>query len=78
MEHLKALWPVLISCTGFIVWLVRLEGRIEAVKASNQETQKDVDALRIEHNTLNHQTVKQLAEIRESLARIEGRLSVEK
>lgn len=78
MEQIKVLWPVLLGGIGFIVWLVRLEGKIEANKTANQETQKDVDALRIEHNTLNHQTVKQLAEIRESLARIEGRLSVEK
>lgn len=77
MELMK-FWPAAVSLIGVIVWLVRLEGKIEANKTANQETQKDVDALRIEHNTLNHQTVKQLAEIRESLARIEGRLSVEK
>lgn len=78
MELLKALWPVLLGGIGGVVWLVRLEGKIEATKKANEETQKDVDALRIEHNSLNHQTVKQLSEIRESLARIEGRLSVEK
>lgn len=71
-------WEIGLATIGFIVWLVRLEGKVLAGEKANVETQKDVDALRVEHNSLNHQTVKQLAEIRESLARIEGRLSVEK
>lgn len=75
---MELIWTVGVAGVGLVVWLVRLEGKVLANERANVETQKDVDALRIEHNSLNHQTVKQLSEIRESLARIEGRLSVEK
>lgn len=69
-------WEIGLAALGFVVWLVRLEGKVLANEKANVETQKDVDALRVEHNALNNKTLQQLAEIRESLARIEGRLSV--
>lgn len=61
---------------GFIVWLVRLEGKINAVEKSNVETQKDVDELRARHEALDSKIVEQLSEIRESLARLEGSLGI--
>lgn len=75
--ELSGLLPIFIAGIGLVVWLVRLEGKVLAIEKANIETQKDVDALRVEHNALNNKTLLQLAEIRESLARIEGRLSVE-
>lgn len=71
-------WQILVGAIGAVVWLVRLEGKVLAAEKANVETQKDVDALRVEHNALNNKTLQQLAEIRESLARIEGRLSADK
>jgi chromosome segregation ATPase len=57
-----------------VVWLVRLEGRINQVESSNIETQKDVDDLRLKHESLDERLVNKLSEIERALARIEGRL----
>lgn len=59
---------LILASVGFVVWLVRLEGKILAMDKANVETQKDVDALRIDHSKI----ADDLARIRESLARIEG------
>lgn len=61
-----------------LIWLVRLEGRISAVDKANIETQKDVDELRTKHEALDSKIIEQLAQIRESLARLEGKLGVDK
>lgn len=61
---------------SFIVWLVRLEGKMSYVEKSGLETQKDVDELRTRHEALDVKIVEQLARIRESLARLEGKLGV--
>ena len=61
---------------AFIVWLVRLEGKLSYIEKSGNETQKDVDELRIRHEALDVKIVEQLARIRESLARLEGKLGV--
>lgn len=65
-----------VAVIGFIVWLVRLEGKINAVEKSGHETQKDVDDLRARHEALDSKIVEQLSEIRESLARLEGSLGI--
>lgn len=81
MEGLEALaryWPILISILGLVVWLVRLEGRIGQVAHDNTETQKDIDNLRVRHESLDSKIVQQLSEVRESLARLEGALGIKK
>ena len=57
---------------AFIVWLVRLEGKVNHGSKMNEATQKDVDDLRLRHETLDSKIVEKLAEISERLARIEG------
>ena len=64
-----------LSGIAAIVWLVRLEGKTEAVAKANTETQKDVDELRIRHEVLDVKIVEQLSKVRESLARLEGYFS---
>ncbi len=59
---------MILSALAAVVWLVRLEGKILAQERANLETQKDVDALRIDHSKI----AEDLARIRESLGRIEG------
>lgn len=54
------------------MWLVRLEGKLSAVEEANNRTQKDVDELRIKHDALDSDLVKQLTEIKITLAKIEG------
>lgn len=60
-----------------IVWLVRLEGKINQVEKLNDNTQKDVDDLRIRHEALDERLMRKLSEIEKSLARIEGFLGNE-
>lgn len=64
------------AVVGFIVWLVRLEGKIHAAEKANTETQKDVDDLRARHESRDSEMISQLSEIRESLARLEGSLGI--
>lgn len=61
-----------------VVWLVRLEGRINAVEKSNERTQTDVDVLRIKHESLDSELVKELTQIKVTLAKIEGFLAQHK
>lgn len=65
-------WPFVLSIIALSVWLVRLEGKTEASIKATQEAQKDIDDLRIRHEGLDSKIVEQLAEVRESLARLEG------
>lgn len=65
---------LLIALVGVVVWLVRLEGKLYSSIQANNQTQKDVDDLRNRHHDLDARVVRELTHIRESLARIEGRL----
>lgn len=79
MELLNAVsqaWPILLSLLGLIVWLVRLEGRASHSKELIIDCQKDIAEMRIKHESLDSKVVEQLSQVRESLARIEGRLGV--
>lgn len=76
-------WSILITIVGLIVWLVRLEGKGDEFKKTNEINQKyiervekQVDALEIKHQQLDSKLVQQLADVRESLARIEGALAI--
>lgn len=59
---------------GGIVWLVRLEGRLNQNERLNNETQKDVDDLRARHEALDERLMAKLSQIERALARIEGHL----
>ncbi len=72
---MEATVTLFIAAIGYIVWLVRLEGRINAIDIANNRTQKDVDDLRIRHEALDSGLVKQLTEIKVTLAEIRGTLS---
>lgn len=79
MEQLRILvelWPVLVTIVGIIVWVVKLEAKSKANREKIIDIEKSLTSLWIEHNALNNKTLSQLSQIRESLARIEGRLSV--
>jgi|LakMenE18May11ns_1017448.scaffolds.fasta_scaffold9958908_29 hypothetical protein len=62
----------------FIVWLVRLEARIKQSERDIAENQKDVDILRARHEDLDSRVLKELMEVKQALARIEGRLEIKK
>ena len=75
---LRDYFEVLIALLGFVVWCVRLEGKVHAANKANEETQKDVDNLRIKHESLDSKIIEQLGQVRESLARLEGALGINK
>lgn len=58
----------------FIIWLVRLEGRLKQNEKDIFENAKDIDILRARHEDLDSRVLKELMEVKQSLARIEGRL----
>ena len=62
-DHLE----IIATCVGFIVWLVRLEGKVKY-------TEQSVSELTIKHNSLDSELVKKLASLETSIARIEGYL----
>lgn len=74
MEQGELILGSALAILSGVVWLVRLEGRINQVEAHNLDTQKDIDDLRIRHEDLNEKLVSKLSEIEKALARIEGRL----
>jgi hypothetical protein len=62
----------------FIVWLVRLEARIKQSEKDIFEVVKDVDVLRARHEDLDSRVLRELMEVKQALARIEGRLEIKK
>jgi len=70
------LWPIALGVMGGIVWLVRLEGRVSECYRYVGAVDKRIDVLSTKHDSLDSKTVEQLAQVRESLARIEGALGV--
>ena len=59
---------------GIVVWFVRLEGRIKAQEHASRIIEKEVDSLISKHEALDQKVMEDLSLIRESLARIEGRI----
>lgn len=79
MQEVKALaeiWPLFAGLIGVVVWLVRLEGRVNYIDAAQKDLHADVAELRVKHESLDSKVVEQLSQVRESLARIEGALGV--
>lgn len=66
----------LLSLVGLIVWAIRLEGRVNSVDKAHTETQKDVDNVRSLQGIYESKLAEQMAQVRESLARIEGFLKL--
>lgn len=66
------------SAIAFIVWLIRLEGRVAQGDRDHAETTKQIDILITKHDSLDSKVVEELARVRESLARIEGALGASK
>lgn len=67
METLTGYWKELVGIVSFIVWLVRLEG-----KTLNNE--KRITHAETQIENLESGLTKELSEVKQSLARIEGYL----
>jgi hypothetical protein len=67
---------LLVSGVGFVIWLIRLEGKVKHLDDRSNSTQKDVDVVRSLQAVHEGKIADQLAKVRESLARIEGFLKI--
>lgn len=80
-EIIGTFWPLVAAGVtagvGVIIWGIRLEGRVRQIDRANIETQKDVDEIRVKHESLDSKMMDKLSEISDRLARIEGKLSRE-
>lgn len=75
---IEAFGSILVASAGVIVWLVRLEGRIKQSERDIQNVDKAVDILTARHEDLDSRVLKELMEVKQALARIEGRLETNK
>lgn len=67
MEFKADLWQVIVTIVGLVVWFTRLEA-----KTTRNET--DIDRLSKKHDALESELIKDLSEVKQSLARIEGQI----
>lgn len=73
----EALVTLILAGVGGIVWMIRLEGRINSIEQKSVELDKKIDKLEVKHEALDNKIVEKLSVIERSLAKIEGRLSIE-
>lgn len=80
VQDKEALLTVVGMTIGFIVWLVRLEGKVNytdrMLNDAKLEYRNELSTLKVKHEQLDSKIVEQLSEVRESLARLEGALGV--
>lgn len=72
MEFVK-IDPFFVTCTlvGLVVWFTRLE-------AKTSRNEMDLEKLIKKHDTLESELIKDLSDVKQALARIEGRLLIER
>lgn len=77
------------ALVGCGIWAIRLEGKLIQQEVLNKRTQKDLDTLIVQtqkdiefltdkHQELKSEIVNKLGQLSESLARIEGRMGIER
>lgn len=59
---------------SFVVWLLRLEGKVKYQEREIDVLEKQVANLEVKHTNLDVKIVSELSEVKQALARIEGRL----
>jgi len=64
--HIDPVYALMVL-VGLIVWFSRLE-------AKTNRNEKDIAKLELKHDTLESELVKDLNEVKQTLARIEGQL----
>lgn len=76
-------WLEIIAIgVGLVVWLIRLEGKVQYVEKNHEEFKSTVKAehrvMNTKHDALDSKIFDELSQIKQSLARLEGRFGVEK
>lgn len=68
-EQIVSLFGIAVVLVGFIVWLIRLEGK-------TNYNERMIEKLEIKHDALDNKIVEKLSVIEKSLAKIEGRIGI--
>jgi len=79
MEFIKFIdtfWPLFVASVGALVWLVRLEGKVSSNLKSIERLDNWAGLMEEKHSNLDSKIVNELSEIKQSLARLEGKLGV--
>ena len=75
VEPLQLYFTLAGAGLSSVVWLVRLEGKVKAQEHLTAQLENSISLLREKHENLDSKIVGELTRIRESLARLEGRLA---
>lgn len=74
--NFEAILTAVCLFVGVVVWFARLEGRINNCEQRNDDLKDDITDLRSKHEALDNRIVDKLSNVEKSLAKIEGRLSI--
>lgn len=69
--------PFILACAGAISWFIRLEAKVLSTDKAQVDLEKTVDKLDTLLRELDNRIVEKLSFIERSLAKIEGRLSID-
>ncbi len=69
--------PFVIMLGGIMAWFIRLEAKGLANEKAQVDTAKSLDKLDVKVEALDNRIVEKLSYIERSLAKIEGRLSID-
>lgn len=75
MAQLESMWPFILALVAGIVWSVRVEANAKADSKRLDALEKAFVIMQEKHDGLDDKIVGELTRIRESLARLEGRLA---
>ena len=87
VQAIDTLWPILLAFIAYIIWLIRMEGKQmflstqvkelrEDFKEYRDKTDAELDDVRIRITNIDSDLMRQISDVRESLARIEGALGL--
>ena len=77
LEDINTYWPIFVTGVAALVWLVRLEGKVGANERGIDRLNDWSHLMEEKHANLDSKIVNQLSEIKQSLARLEGKLGVD-
>jgi hypothetical protein len=88
INTLGEVFPTVLAGVAFIVWLIRLEGRMNAheeidtlrfenIGLRQDHLDKEQDEIKQKHEKLEGKIIDKLSVIEKTLSKIEGRLSID-
>lgn len=66
---------IILAIVGLIIWFTRLEARTNSNQRDIEKQDIIIAKLKEKHETLESELIKELGEVKQTLARIEGQLS---